>query len=115
MFSQISQASVFKSEYLTGNNPAIAVAQGPSSKVRGSGRRKEPRRKRSALSREENFAEFGTKRSLPAPRTDHYPLSSTPAPAAMILLEINNRIIEETLSLKFDGASNGWEIIVTPG
>lgn len=33
----------------------------------------------------------------------------------MILLEINNRIIEETLSLKFDGASNGWEIIVTPG
>uniref|UniRef100_A0A8C9Y822 Arp2/3 complex 34 kDa subunit n=1 Tax=Sander lucioperca TaxID=283035 RepID=A0A8C9Y822_SANLU len=25
----------------------------------------------------------------------------------MILLEINNRIIEETLSLKFDGASNG--------
>lgn len=27
----------------------------------------------------------------------------------MILLEINNRIIEETLTLKFDGASNGWE------
>ncbi|AWO96027.1 putative actin-related protein 2/3 complex subunit 2 [Scophthalmus maximus] len=26
----------------------------------------------------------------------------------MILLEINNRIIEETLTLKFDGASNGW-------
>ncbi|GLD63368.1 actin-related protein 2/3 complex subunit 2 [Lates japonicus] len=25
----------------------------------------------------------------------------------MILLEINNRIIEETLALKFDGASNG--------
>uniref|UniRef100_A0A671WTJ1 Actin related protein 2/3 complex, subunit 2 n=1 Tax=Sparus aurata TaxID=8175 RepID=A0A671WTJ1_SPAAU len=25
----------------------------------------------------------------------------------MILLEINNRIIEETLTLKFDGASNG--------
>lgn len=43
------------------------------------------------------------------------PLSSTRVPAAMILLEINNRIIEETLSLKFDGASNGWAIIVTPG
>uniref|UniRef100_A0A669C0Z2 Actin related protein 2/3 complex, subunit 2 n=1 Tax=Oreochromis niloticus TaxID=8128 RepID=A0A669C0Z2_ORENI len=35
------------------------------------------------------------------------PFSSTPASAAMILLEINNRIIEETLTLKFDGASNG--------
>lgn len=37
------------------------------------------------------------------------PFSLTPVPAAMILLEINNRIIEETLTLKFDGASNGWD------
>lgn len=83
------------------------VSWGPESKVRGSDRRKEPRRKRSSLSREENFAEFYTKRLIPAATTDHSPLSSTPASAAMILLEINNRIIEETLSLKFDGASNG--------
>ena len=54
-----------------------------------------------------NFAEFDTKRLIQANSTDLPPFSSTPAPAAMILLEINNRIIEETLSLKFDGASNG--------
>lgn len=100
--------TVLNSDYfLTGNNEAIEVTLGPLSKIRGSGRRKEPRPKRSALSREENFAEFVTKRSLWAPGTDYYTPSSKPSSAAMILLEINNRIIEETLSLKFDGASNG--------
>uniref|UniRef100_A0A3Q3K2H5 Arp2/3 complex 34 kDa subunit n=1 Tax=Monopterus albus TaxID=43700 RepID=A0A3Q3K2H5_MONAL len=92
---------------ITGNNAGILIFWGPQCKIRGSDRRKKPRRTRFGLSKEEKFAEFNTKRLIPPNSTDRSPLSLTSASAAMILLEINNRIIEETLTLKFDGASNG--------
>ncbi|KAG7236539.1 hypothetical protein INR49_000802 [Caranx melampygus] len=56
-----------------------------------------------------NLEKFDTKRLIP-PHSSIRSLPPLPRylrPAAMILLEINNRIIEETLTLKFDGASNG--------
>lgn len=56
-------------EFITGNIAGILIFWGPECKIRGSGRRKkEPRRKRSDLSREEHFfAEFDTKSHQIAP------------------------------------------------
>lgn len=47
---------------------------------------------------------------LPSRTHPHPPLFLLPLPgaaAAMILLEVNNRIIEETLALKFENAAAG--------
>uniref|UniRef100_A0A8C8CBR0 Arp2/3 complex 34 kDa subunit n=1 Tax=Oncorhynchus tshawytscha TaxID=74940 RepID=A0A8C8CBR0_ONCTS len=77
---------------------------GVRNEISGRADRRKTRRKRSV--REETFAEFDTKKPKDLKKYI-FRFKRIPQSAAMILLEINNRIIEETLTLKFDGASNG--------